>query len=104
MASLLVETGVQISSQPPVEEKEDLQANQTGLPFAPEVEEPPSIVPSKRTTVFDCFLLVKKVDDPKSYSRRFRWFITILAAASAALDPLSSTIFYRNRSFFFFDG
>ena len=41
------------------------------------------------------FVLVRPVKNPKSYDRRFKWFVTILVAASSAIDPMSSTIFYR---------
>ena len=95
MSSLPAEAGVQAVPPPLPEQGHDYQPPVTSLPPITEPKERPATVSNTCSTVFDRFLLIKVVDDPRTYSRGFKWLVTILAAASAALDPMSSTIFYR---------
>ena len=91
-----ISTFVEPFSQPQLEKKEDFQAPEESRSGVDKQDKLPSTIGTKHTTIFDRLLLVKVVDDPTSYGRCFKWLVTTLAAASSALDPLSSTIFYRN--------
>lgn len=50
---------------------------------------------SKHGGFFNHLIVVKTIEDPVAYTRKLKWFITFLAAGAAAIDPISSTIFYR---------
>lgn len=58
--------------------------------------EPPVPVPrSKRRGLCGRFTLLAEVEDPRSYPRRVRWFITFVVAVAGTMAPMGSSIFFR---------
>ena len=57
---------------------------------------PVKIHRSKRRGLFGRFTIVAEVEEPKSYHRRTKWFITFVIALAAAAAPLGSSIIFRN--------
>lgn len=55
----------------------------------------PAIVVSrlKRRGLFAQLTLVPEVENPKTYSRKTRWFLTIVVAAAGATAPMGTSIF-----------
>lgn len=49
----------------------------------------------KRRGLFGSFTLVAEVEDPKTYPRRMKWFITFIVAWAGATAPMGSSIFFR---------
>lgn len=49
----------------------------------------------KRRGVFGQLTLVAEVEDPKTYPRKMKWFITFIVAVAAAAAPMGSSIFFR---------
>lgn len=69
-----------------------------GFPsYQPETEnQAPAVVPrSKRRGLFGQFTLLAEVENPKTYPRKIKWFITFIVAVAAAAAPLGSSIFFR---------
>lgn len=57
---------------------------------------PPIKVPRlKRRGLFGQFALVAEVENPKTYPRRMKWFITFVVALAGATAPMGSAIFLR---------
>lgn len=50
---------------------------------------------SRHRGIFPGLVLIKTVEQPMAYGRNFKWLITFLVSGAAAIDPISSTIFYR---------
>jgi hypothetical protein len=50
---------------------------------------------SKRRGLFGQMTLVAEVEDPKTYPRRMKWFITFIVAVAGATAPMGSSIFFR---------
>lgn len=50
---------------------------------------------SKRRGLFGQFTLVAEVENPKTYPRRMKWFITFIVAAAGSIAPMGSSIFFR---------
>ncbi|KAJ5976129.1 hypothetical protein N7481_009836 [Penicillium waksmanii] len=48
----------------------------------------------KRRGLFGSLTLVAEVEDPKTYSRRMKWFITFIVAWAGATAPMGSSIFF----------
>jgi len=49
----------------------------------------------KRRGLLGQFALVAEVQNPKTYSRRMKWFITFIVAVAGAAAPMGSSIFFR---------
>lgn len=57
------------------------------------------IVPrSKRRGLFGQLTLLAEVENPKTYTRRKKWFITFIVAVAGAVAPMGSSIFFRKSS------
>lgn len=65
---------------------------------------PAVVVPRlKRRGLFGQLTLVAEVEDPKTYPRKMKWFITFIVAVAGATAPMGSSIFFREltrRKFF----
>lgn len=59
----------------------------------------PSILPEElsveRKPIWDIVLLVKGRTHPSEYANSFKWLVTLSAALTAFLDPISYTMLYR---------
>lgn len=49
----------------------------------------------KRRGLLGQLTLVAEVEDPKTYSRKMKWFITFIVAVAAIAAPMGSAIFFR---------
>jgi hypothetical protein len=49
----------------------------------------------KRRGLLGQFALVAEVENPKTYPRKMKWFITFIVAVAGAAAPLGSSIFFR---------
>lgn len=58
-------------------------------------EEPIPVPRSRRRGLFAQFTLLAEVENPKTYPRRTKWFITFIVAVAAAAAPMGSSIFFR---------
>lgn len=74
-------------------------AASAAVPVPISIPDPPGDIrnrPSSRHRgLFNHLVVVKTIEEPVAYSRKLKWMITFLAAGAAAIDPISSTIFYR---------
>ncbi len=70
-------------------------AVQAPRPIRDDIHDIRNVHHSKPRGLFGHFVVIKTVQDPVTYSRKTKWFITLLVAAAAGLDPIGSTIFYR---------
>ncbi|KAL2009874.1 hypothetical protein VTN00DRAFT_5681 [Thermoascus crustaceus] len=79
---------------------EDKSPEEAFPSFQPEMEgEASSVVPrSKRRGLFGQFTLLAEVENPKTYPRKTKWFITFVVAVAAAAAPLGSSIFFPSLS------
>ncbi|KAJ9292892.1 hypothetical protein DTO271G3_8339 [Paecilomyces variotii] len=57
-------------------------------------EEPIPVPRSRRRGLFAQFTLLAEVENPKTYPRRTKWFITFIVAVAAAAAPMGSSIFF----------
>ncbi|KAF3389288.1 MFS antiporter QDR3 [Penicillium rolfsii] len=53
---------------------------------------------SKRRGLFGQMTLVAEVEDPKTYPRKMKWFITFIVAVAGATAPMGSSIFFPSLS------
>lgn len=57
---------------------------------------PPVNVPRlKRRGLFGQMTLVAEVENPKTYPRKMKWFITFIVAVAGATAPMGSSVFFR---------
>lgn len=57
---------------------------------------PPVKVPRlKRRGLFGQMTLVAEVENPKTYPRKMKWFITFIVAVAGATAPMGSSVFFR---------
>ncbi|KAJ5935503.1 hypothetical protein N7466_005050, partial [Penicillium verhagenii] len=60
---------------------------------------PPVVVPRlKRRGLFSQLVLIAEIEDPRTYSRNMKWFITFIVATAGVLAPLGSSIFFPSLS------
>ncbi|KKA21610.1 Uncharacterized protein T310_4397 [Rasamsonia emersonii CBS 393.64] len=60
---------------------------------------PPVPVPRrKRRGLFGQFTLIAEVENPKTYSRKIKWFLTFVVAMAAVAAPMGSAIFFPSLS------
>ncbi|KAJ5380027.1 uncharacterized protein N7496_002455 [Penicillium cataractarum] len=52
----------------------------------------------KRRGLFGQMTLVAEVEDPKTYPRRMKWFITFIVAVAGATAPMGSSVFFPSLS------
>ncbi|KAJ5569947.1 uncharacterized protein N7459_009377 [Penicillium hispanicum] len=52
----------------------------------------------KRRGLFGQFTLVAEVENPKTYPRRMKWFITFIVAVAGSIAPMGSSIFFPSLS------
>ena len=55
-------------------------------------------ISSRCLGVFDRLIVIHRVEEPKQYERKIKWFITFLVAGVAVIDALSSFTFWRMAS------
>lgn len=60
-----------------------------------ELGPPVKVARLKRRGLFGQLALVAEVEDPKTYTRRMKWFITFVVALAGATAPMGSAIFLR---------
>lgn len=60
-----------------------------------ELGPPIKVARLKRRGLFGQLALVAEVEDPKTYPRRMKWFITFVVALAGATAPMGSAIFLR---------
>ncbi|KAJ5168077.1 uncharacterized protein N7482_003671 [Penicillium canariense] len=53
---------------------------------------------SQRRGLFGQFTLVAEVENPKTYARKMKWFITFIVAVAGATAPMGSSIFFPSLS------
>ncbi|KAJ9486038.1 hypothetical protein VN97_g7304 [Penicillium thymicola] len=63
-----------------------------------EVGPPIKVARLKRRGLFGQLALVAEVENPKTYTRRMKWFITFVVALAGATAPMGSAIFLRKSS------
>ncbi|PKY07403.1 MFS general substrate transporter [Aspergillus campestris IBT 28561] len=57
------------------------------------------VVPrSQRRGLFGQYTLLAEVEDPKTYTRRKKWFITFIVAVAGSTAPMGSSIFFPSLS------
>lgn len=83
------------SSLPPVVEGKSPEDAFTTERAESLYEAPIPVPRSKRRGLFAQFTLLAEVENPKTYPRRTKWFITFIVAVAAAAAPMGSSIFFR---------
>jgi hypothetical protein len=53
----------------------------------------------KRRGLFGQLAFVAEVENPKTYPRRMKWFITFIVALAGSTAPMGSSIFFRKSPF-----
>jgi hypothetical protein len=87
-----------ISSTPSVPATIEDKGLEDASPIQPVSTElgPPVVVPRlKRRGLFGQFALVAEVENPKTYPRNMKWFLTFVVAVAAVAAPMGSSIFFR---------
>lgn len=77
---------------------EEKNISETPIPLARQTTElgPAVKVPRlKRRGLFGQMTLVAEVEDPKTYPRKMKWFITFIVAVAGATAPMGSSVFFR---------
>jgi hypothetical protein len=60
-----------------------------------ELGAPIKVARLKRRGLFGQLALVAEVENPKTYPRKTKWFITFIVAVAGATAPMGSSVFYR---------
>ncbi|KAJ5679662.1 MFS transporter OpS2 [Penicillium macrosclerotiorum] len=96
----LDETRSHASSIAPVGEEKHEPDEHMPLPHRTTTELGPAVpVPRlKRRGLFGQLTLVAEVEDPKTYPRKMKWFITFIVAVAGATAPMGSSIFFPSLS------
>ncbi|KKK20329.1 putative MFS multidrug resistance transporter [Aspergillus rambellii] len=82
------------SSLAPTVEDKDLEAP-LGNSFSLAEQDHPVVVPrSQRRGLFGQLTLLEEVEDPKSYPRNRKWFITFIVSVAGSTAPMGSSIFF----------
>ncbi|OOQ87176.1 putative MFS multidrug resistance transporter [Penicillium brasilianum] len=80
---------------------EEKNISETPIPLARQTTElgPAVKVPRlKRRGLFGQMTLVAEVEDPKTYPRKMKWFITFIVAVAGATAPMGSSVFFPSLS------
>ena len=64
----------------------------------PDAEHPFGSSNLRRRGLFHHLVVIHSIEDPRQYDRKLKWFITLIVATAAVIDPLGSNIFYRTLS------
>lgn len=84
-----------VSSNTAEEENDDLENPPRLERQLTELGPPIEVARSKRRGLFGQLALVAEVENPKTYPRRMKWFITFVVALAGATAPMGSAIFLR---------
>lgn len=77
-------------------ENDDPESNATRLERqSTEIGPAIKVARLKRRGLFGQLALVAEVENPKTYPRRMKWFITFIVALAGATAPMGSSIFFR---------
>lgn len=79
---------------PAIEEKDHKATFPSQCP-ATDQAAPTVVARSRRRGLFGQLTLLAEVEDPKTYSRKKKWFITFIVAVAGATAPMGSSIFFR---------
>lgn len=83
------------SDLPPAFEEKDPR-DPISLHYSPTSQDSPIVVSrSNRRGLFGQLALLAEVENPKTYSRNKKWFITFIVAVAGATAPMGSSIFFR---------
>ncbi|KAJ5109223.1 hypothetical protein N7456_005898 [Penicillium angulare] len=81
------------------EKNHDPEIPQIALPRQSTELGPPIVVPRlKRRGLLGQLALVAEIENPRTYSRNMKWFITFIVALAGILAPLGSSIFFPSLS------
>ncbi|KAJ5281083.1 hypothetical protein N7478_006455 [Penicillium angulare] len=81
------------------EKNHDPEIPQIALPRQSTELGPPVVVPRlRRRGLLGQFTLVAEIENPRTYSRDMKWFITFIVALAGILAPLGSSIFFPSLS------
>lgn len=83
------------SDLPPAMEEKDQKGGLVSHFPATDPDAPIVVSRSNRRGLFGQLTLLAEVEDPKTYSRRKKWFITFIVAVAGATAPMGSSIFFR---------
>ncbi|KAJ5781665.1 uncharacterized protein N7518_010148 [Penicillium psychrosexuale] len=86
------------SSNTAEEENDDLENPPRLERQLTELGPPIQVARSKRRGLFGQLALVAEVENPKTYPRRMKWFITFVVALAGATAPMGSAIFLPSLS------
>ncbi|KAI2730396.1 hypothetical protein DTO013E5_7152 [Penicillium roqueforti] len=86
------------SSNTAEEENDDLENPPRLERQLTELGPPIEVARSKRRGLFGQLALVAEVENPKTYPRRMKWFITFVVALAGATAPMGSAIFLPSLS------
>ncbi|CDM36988.1 hypothetical protein DTO006G1_1945 [Penicillium roqueforti] len=87
-----------VSSNTAEEENDDLENPPRLERQLTELGPPIEVARSKRRGLFGQLALVAEVENPKTYPRRMKWFITFVVALAGATAPMGSAIFLPSLS------
>ncbi|KAI9038597.1 uncharacterized protein KD926_010642 [Aspergillus affinis] len=78
-------------------EQKDEEADRPPISEAEQKE--PVVVPRlKRRGLFGQLTLLAEIENPKTYARKTKWFITFIVAVAGATAPMGSSIFFLSSS------
>ncbi|KAH8434969.1 uncharacterized protein LDX57_012601 [Aspergillus melleus] len=87
------------SLSPPTNSPLDIEQKdeEADIPPISEAEQKqPVVVPRlKRRGLFGQLTLLAEIENPKTYPRKKKWFITFIVAVAGATAPMGSSIFFR---------
>ena len=86
------------SSNTAEEENDDLENPPRLERQLTELGPPIEVARLKRRGLFGQLALVAEVENPKTYPRKMKWFITFVVALAGATAPMGSAIFLRESS------
>lgn len=88
------------TSLSPVEEEKSPKEPFPAYERETDYETPVVVHRSKRRGLFGQLTLLAEVENPKTFPRRAKWFITFITAVSGAAAPMGSSIFFRRYTLF----
>lgn len=88
------------ASLSPVEEEKSPKEPFPAYERETDYESPVVVHRSKRRGLFGQLTLLAEVENPKTFPRRAKWFITFITAVSGAAAPMGSSIFFRRYTLF----
>ena len=79
----------------PVQERSDEEKPPPLPRHSTEFGPPIPVLRMKRRGLFGQVALIAEIENPRTYSRRMKWFISFVVALAAIATPLGSSIFFR---------